>query len=210
MLMRRTRRASTAPGGPSSLLWFYALLLVLGALGVSRLRWSPLRPWQWCLLALGLTQAPPWFAAAVLCWPLVIHWRGQTELKTPWRRNFCQLAISLATALIVAGLIALVVAGLTWGPDGMQIHSAFRIDSLHWHEDSVGLDASGSPYTRGWYVDRTSSALPRPWVISVPEVVWNCLNLGWVLWLGWSLRRWDPWAWACVSRGGLWARTDLP
>jgi len=125
-------------------------------------------------------------------------------------RNFSQLPISLATALIVAGLIALVVAGLTRGPDGMQMHSAFRIDSLHWHEESVGLDASGSPYTRGWYVDRTRSALPRPWVISVPEVVWNCLNLGWVLWLGWSLRRRGPWAWGCVRKGGLCSPTDLP
>jgi hypothetical protein len=199
-----------APGGPSSLLWFYGLLLMLSGVAVSRLRCSPLRPWQWGLLALGLTQAPPWFAAAVLCWPLAIHWRGQTELTTPWRRNFCQLAILLLTAVAVAGLIALVVAGLTRGPDAMQIDSAFSISSTHWPQDSVSLDASGHPHVRGWYVDRIGSALPRPWVISVPEVVWNCLNLGWVLWLGWSLRRWGPWAWGCVHQGGLWSQTDLP
>ena len=181
-----------APGGPSTVLWFYAMLLVLGGLAISRLGWSPLRPWQWALLALGLTQSPPWLAAAVLGWPLAIHRRGRAALVTPWQRNSCQLAILLVTGVVVAGLVALIVVGLTRGPDAMLI------------------DSSIEPNTSGWYVDRISSALPRPWVISVPQVAWNCLNLAWVLWLGWSLRKWGPWAWASVRSGGLWAKTDLP
>jgi hypothetical protein len=55
-----------------------------------------------------------------------------------------------------------------------------------------------------WYQDRAGDALPRPWVFSVPLLVYRLAMLAWALWLAQALLRWLKWGWDCFTDGGFW------
>ena len=61
-----------------------------------------------------------------------------------------------------------------------------------------------------WYLDRAGATLPRPWVLSVPLMVYRLAMLAWALWLAQALLRWLRWGWDCFSGGGLWRRSRAP
>ena len=55
-----------------------------------------------------------------------------------------------------------------------------------------------------WYQDRADAALPQPWMMSVPLLVYRVAMLAWALWLALTLLRWLRWGWSCFSAGELW------
>jgi hypothetical protein len=61
-----------------------------------------------------------------------------------------------------------------------------------------------SAYALHWYQDRAEASLPRPWVLSVPLLVYRAVMLAWALWLATALLRWLHWGWAQFTRGDLW------
>ncbi|MEN9579025.1 MAG: hypothetical protein RJA70_2034, partial [Pseudomonadota bacterium] len=65
--------------GPAILFWGYLLLILILTPVLGRLPESPLRAWQWLLLALGLTQIPVVVSAVIVAWffafALIPRWR---------------------------------------------------------------------------------------------------------------------------------------
>ena len=55
-----------------------------------------------------------------------------------------------------------------------------------------------------WFMDRTASQLPQPFVISVSIWFYKLAMLLWALWLSFALLRWLPWAWRQYASEGLW------
>jgi hypothetical protein len=149
---------------------------------------SPLRGWQWALLALGLTQVPAIAALVVVGWFFVLAWRGRYKPEGVWAHNFLQLGLAAWTAMALAALYEAVQQGLLFRPD-MQVAGS----------------GSGDTYLR-WYADRTAGGLLEAGIVSAPLWVWKVAMLLWSLWLATSLVRWLPWAWRSYSSGGLWKR----
>jgi hypothetical protein len=180
--------ASGPSWGPAVLFWGY-LLLVLGA-GVllGRVRNSPLRTWQWVLLALGLTQVPAPAALCVVSWFFVMAYRARMPEQTRWLHNLAQLALALWTFVALGSLYDAVQAGLLVHPD-MQV-----------------AGAGSNAFELHWYEDRSSGALPTPVLWTAPLWAWRVLMLIWSLWLAASLVRWLPWAFGCYRQGGLWKK----
>ena len=57
-----------------------------------------------------------------------------------------------------------------------------------------------------WYQDRSPGLLPRPWVFSVPLLLYRLAMLLWSLWLSVAMLAWLRWGWSCFSEGGLWRK----
>jgi hypothetical protein len=54
--------------GPAVLFWGVLLIIILVAIGLARVRLTPLKYWHWLLLGIGLSQAPVWAAIFVVGW----------------------------------------------------------------------------------------------------------------------------------------------
>jgi cytoskeletal protein RodZ len=55
-----------------------------------------------------------------------------------------------------------------------------------------------------WYQDRIGTELPRPWILTVPLLVYRIAMLAWALWLAQAMVGWLRWGWRCFSEGELW------
>jgi len=172
--------------GPAVLFWSLLCGLLLVAWGLSRSPLVPLRFHQWMLLAIGLSQMPIWAAAIVAGWLLALgarrRWPGDGALWFDLR----QVLLLGWTAAALVVLFGAIHQGLLGHPD-MQI--------------------SGNGSHAGdlrWFADRTGAALPRPWAVSVPLIVYRLAMLGWALWIAAALLRWLRWAWTCFSDGAPW------
>ena len=172
--------------GPAVLFWSFLLVLLLVSIGLGRIRWTPLSTLQWVLLALGLSQVPIAAIAVVFGWLVLLGHRNQTlELTRGWF-NLRQLFIVGATgvALIIIGVS--VYQGLLGQPE-MQIRG----------------NGSGMSMLR-WFQDRTDTAFPTAWVVSLPMNVYRLAMLAWSLWMALALLRWLTWGWKAFANGGLW------
>ncbi len=177
--------------GPAVLFWSLIPLIVLVAIGLGRLRLSPASPWQWGLLLLGLSQAPPMGAIVVAGWLLALAWRGaKGQGLSNGAFNAVQIGLVLLSLQALSVLGAAVAEGLL-GQPAMQI------------------SGNGSIATHlVWYQDRSADTLPQPWVISVPLWVYRILMLAWALWLANSLLNWLRWGWGCFTADGLWRKSS--
>lgn len=175
------------PLGPAVLFWGVLTVVVLIAVGLGRIGWTPLNTWHWILLGIGLTQTEIWVGLAIVGWLLVLGLRGrQAAAMGRLRFNATQIGLFLLTLVALMMLFQAVKHGLLGFPQ-MQIS---------------GNDSSA--YDLHWYQDRSAAALPRAWILSVPLWVYRGLMLAWALWLAFALLRWLRWGWECVSSGGLW------
>ncbi len=172
--------------GPAVLFWGFLVTVLLAGLILGRLRSSPLKSWQWMLLALGLTQVPIPVALIIVGWFLAM---GRRAARPPHHYvfyNTLQICLGLFTLAALGCLVGAVYSGLAVRPD-MQV---------------AGADSTNSALR--WYVDRIDGSLPTPWVLSLPLIVWKIIMLLWALWLAGSIVKWAPWAWRAFSDGGLW------
>ncbi|NNN05161.1 MAG: hypothetical protein HKL90_04600 [Elusimicrobia bacterium] len=174
------------PGlGPVVLFWSMLAVFLLVSVGLSKTKLSPLSAGQWLLLSVGLTQLSAPAAALVAGWFITIGARGARKLS-PRAFNTVQVLLACYTIIAAALLLEAVHRGLLGTPD-MQIAG----------------NGSSADFLR-WYVDRSGTALPRPWILSVPLGVYRAAMLAWALWLANSLIEWARWAWAQCGFGGLW------
>lgn len=175
--------------GPAVFFWARGLVIVLVSVGLGRLPWTPLRPWHWMLLGIGLSPVSIELALLVVGWLLALGLRKQLGTDTnKWVFNTVQVGLAGLTLLAALALFYAIQQGLL-GPPDMRIAG----------------NGSSSGLLR-WYQDRTGTILPQAWVFSVPLIVYRLLMLAWALWLAFALLRWLRWGWERFSENGLWRR----
>lgn len=176
------------PGvGPAILYWGELIVFLLLAVWLGRSGLTPLGVRDWLLLGLGLSTFS-WLALALFAaWVFALRWSEATH--TTWkgsRYNLRQVALGVLTVAALGSLLAAVPQGLLATPD-------MRIEQVD----------PGSPGLH-WFVDRTASALPQPFVISVSLWWYKLAMLLWALWLSFAVTHWVKWAWGVFIRDGLW------
>ena len=176
--------------GPAVRFWTVLVCCLIAALVLGRVKLSPLRPLEWMLLSLGLTQVPLPIALGVVAWLFFLAWRGRESfLRLPVLGfNLLQVLLIGLTALSLGIFVAVVAEGLLGNPE-------------------MFIQGNGSSRTMlRWYQPRCENALPQPgcWTVSI----WwfRILMLAWALWLAASLIRWLRWAWEQFSTGGCFRR----
>lgn len=175
--------------GPAVLFWSYFVVIILGALGLGRVSWTPLKTRHWLLLGLGLTQVHPLVAIMIVGWLLGLGLRQKHPPQGGWFSfNITQVLLVAWTIAALVGLYFAVQKGLLGIPN-MQISGNGSYDFwLRWTQDRIG------------------TTMPEPWVLSLPLFVYRLLMLFWALWLAHSLLKWLRWGWQCFSEGGLWKK----
>lgn len=173
--------------GPAVLFWSFLFVALLASIGLGQVRQVPLRWHHWLLLALGLTQVSIWGALPIVAWILALGWRAEKGAAPGnLRFNLQQAALALLTVAALLGLFGAIRKGLLGLPEMQIAGNGSSRDSLQ------------------WYQDRAGEALPRPWVFSLPLMVYRLAMLAWALWLAQALLRWLRWGWSCFTAGGYW------
>ncbi len=176
--------------GPAVRFWGILLGSLLAAWVLGRVPHSPLRPIEWMLLALGLTQVPLPLALVVVGWLFFLTWRGSDSFRNqrPLFYNFLQVVLALLTLVTLGIFIAIVAEGLLGSPE-------------------MFIRGNGSTRTLlRWYEARCDGALPQPQCFSISVWWYRLLMLLWALWLATSLIRWLAWGWRQFSAGALFLR----
>lgn len=173
--------------GPAILLWGYLVLILVAAVLLPRLPYSPLKSWQWVLLGLGLTQVPSVVALMVAGWFFAIGARNRIKGHGAHTHNFIQLCLIGYTLTFLVTLTFAVYEGLVSSPD-MEV---------------TGAGSYGSHLV--WVSDRSPGAFAPVWALSLSIWVWRIFMLAWALWLSRSLLTWLKWAWNEMSEGYFWA-----
>ena len=174
--------------GPAVLFWSLLAISLIASIALGRARLTPLRAHHWFLLSLGLTQAPLWVPIVIAAWLFGLGWRRERGQSVVSDSGFdgVQVLLALGGAVALSGLFWSISQGLLGLPE-MQISGN-----------------GSSAYELNWYQDRSADAFPRPWVLSVPLLVYRLAMLAWALWLAQALLRWLKWGWSCYSEGGVW------
>ncbi len=178
--------------GPSVLFWSLLVVTVLVAVALGRVKLVPLGTLSWVLLGVGLTQVPVVAGAVVVACLLAFGWRARSGASIASDRAFntLQVLLGVLAVLSLVILFAAVKQGLLGAPD-MQVHG----------------NGSSSTELR-WFQDRTAGTLPKPWVLSVPLLVYRLAMLAWALWLVTALLRWLRWGASAATSGGFWRRRE--
>ncbi|THB67891.1 MAG: hypothetical protein D6E12_07600 [Desulfovibrio sp.] len=172
--------------GPAVRFWTYLAALVLVAAVLGSIPYTPLKRWQWFLLALGMAQIGPVLALFTVLWLFALGAKQKHYPHEGWIvYNLMQVGLWLLALLGLSCLALAITRGLL-DPPGMQIAGNSSYDTwLHWTQDRI---------------DKT---LPQPMVLSVPVIWYRIVMLLWSLWLAFSLLQWLKWAWTCINEGGL-------
>ena len=176
--------------GPAVRFWSILVCALLAAWVLGRISLSPLRSFEWMLLAIGLTQVPLPAALAVIGWLFFLAWRGRASFLRlpPWGYNLLQIFLIVLTAAALIIFVVVVAQGLLGNPE-------------------MFIVGNGSSRTLlRWYQARSDVILPRPGCLSVSIWWYRLLMLAWALWLAASLIRWLRWAWNQFSGGGCFRR----
>ncbi len=173
--------------GPAILFWGVLLVILILAVAMGYTTFTPLNTFAWILLGIGLSQVSIWMAFIVVAWLCVLGLREKMIQKvSDIVFNVIQVGIGALTFLALISLFVVIQQGLLGSPD-MQV---------------AGNGSSATVFN--WYQDRNSAVLPGAWLLSVPELVYRLLMLGWALWLAFALLRWLKWGWQQCSIEGLW------
>jgi len=173
--------------GPSILLWGMLLVMGLVAYGLGRTKLTPLKPYEWVLLSLGICTLSMWTFIVVAAWLLALSQRGKlSSISKTWKFKLLQLSLFALSVIALIALVRTLPEGLLSSPD-MHI---------------VGRNTYNSSFY--WYQDYSDSVFPTAWVISLPLWCYKLMILLWSLWLAASLMKWLRWGWQQLSVHGLW------
>ena len=173
--------------GPAVLYWPELAALILFALLLGRVSWTPLKTHHWLLLGLGFSTFNWPVLAVVVAWLLSAGAREQWRTRLPWRQyNATQAMFALFTVIALLSIIVSLPSGLLGTPD-MHV---------------TGNGSTGNSLV--WFADRSESALPVASAWSMPIWVYKVLILAWALWLSFALLRWLPWVWRSFAKEGFW------
>jgi len=177
--------------GPALRFWGILLGALLAAFVLGRIRISPLRSYEWMLLAIGLTQVPLPFALVVVGWLFALAWRGG-DTYAPIHNllhHLMQFILAFLTLVALGIFISVVASGLLGNPEMFIRGNGSSRTLLHWYQDgSDGL-------------------LTRPSFLSISIWWYRLFMLLWALWLAASLIRWLTWGWRQFVAGGCIRRT---
>lgn len=165
----------------------FFLSILLGMSGI-----TPVKTWQWMLLAFGLSQSGLAAGGIVAAWfiALGVRERYGGRLRGIWF-NLAQTVLVLLTFTALMALAFAIHNGLLGHPD-MRIAG----------------NASSAHMLR-WYSDRVGGILPRPGVFSLSMFTYRVTMLLWALWLAASMIRWLRWGWNAYSSGRLWEKVNI-
>jgi hypothetical protein len=174
--------------GPAVRLWiFLASAIVLA--GVLYLRGnSPLKAYEWLLLAIGLTQLHAIFGLIVIAWLYLLHWRQTHTMQTlnAWAFNLIQILIVALTVVALTILIGVVGKGLLGEPEMFIRGNGSYANHLVWFEP------------------QSEPSLSQPFVLTISLWYYRLFMLLWALWLASALLRWLIAGWKSFSHGGRW------
>lgn len=179
--------------GPAVRFWVILAVSICAAWILGSRFDSPLKTWEWILLAIGLTQVSVFASLLIIGWLFSISFRRRLEpmsLKR-WQFNTLQVFHVLLTIVALVALISVVTVGLLGSPR-MFI---------------VGNE-SFEGYLQ-WFTPRSNEQLPQPWVFTVSIWYYRLMMLVWALWLANSLLSWLKEWWRSLTQGVGW-RTKPP
>lgn len=178
--------------GPGVLFWGVALVLVLAAIAVSRLRLVPISTASWVLLAIGTGQSSLFAVSMTGGFLLLMGLRERMGARLrPLAFNLLQIVLVLLGLMAAGALFEALRTGLL-GQPGMMVAGNASSDAL-----------------LRWYADRIDGLTPEAWLLSVPLWVWRGLMLLWALWLATSVLGWAKWVWQAWSTDGVWKKGAL-
>lgn len=165
--------------GPAMLFWGVMIVVLILAVGITRIPGIALTRTDAVLLAAGLALCNLGATLLVAVWLLLLAVRPRwlDTMEAAASKNLVQILTGFVTVITVLTLIASVPAALLSTPE-MHIQGA----------------GSGSYYYR-WFTDHAGEVPPSPWVISLPMWIYRAAMLGWSLWLAFALIRWVRAAW---------------
>jgi hypothetical protein len=174
--------------GPAVRFWTILVTAVLLAIVMGNLSLSPLRRFEWILLAIGLTQVHVSAAIIVVGWLFLLAWRGKRgpDDMGVVEFNLLQLLLVLLTLITLGIFLVIVGEGLLGNPNMFIVGNDSSRTNLNWFEPQVG------------------TSLPQPYVISISVWFYRLLMLIWALWLATALLRWLQTGWTAFSNGGCW------
>ncbi len=173
--------------GPAMLVWGVVLVIVAVSALLGRLKFLPLRTWEWLLLGIGLSTINAYGAALMVLWFFAMHARGALTVSlSRWQFNGMQLLLAALTLIAFISLLGSIPWGLLGSPD-MQI---------------AGNGSSSSVLY--WYQDHSAQQLPQGWILSLPIWVYRTVLLLWSLWLAFAVIKWLQWAWQKYSYRAVW------
>ncbi len=178
--------------GAAVMFWAIVIVVLIVAVGLSRLPNIPITTMDAVLFSLGATLINLWALLIVGAWFLAI-WVRSRKKEIDSRKFFYylkQLAFIALSLLGLVALVALVPSALLGNP---EMHIA----------------GNGSSWEQfNWFADVSGSTLPTAWVFSLPGWVFLLAMLAWSLWLAFALPRWTKAAWTAVSEPELWPPFD--
>jgi hypothetical protein len=174
--------------GPAVRFWVVLTLSLLVAWVLGMRPDSPLKTYEWMLLAIGLTQVHIVASLLVVVWLFSISFRRKLQpgsLKF-WEFNVLQIANGVLTAVAIGALVWVVTAGLLGSPRMFIVGNESFEGNLN------------------WFTPRSDKNLPKPWVLSVSIWYYRLLMLVWALWLANSLLHWLKEWYRSLTAGGAW------
>ncbi|WP_300455998.1 hypothetical protein [Desulfobacula sp.] len=172
--------------GPAVLFWSVIIILVIGAWGLSKTGWTPLKFYHWFLLGIGMSMSHLAAGLMVAAWLIALDLRSKAVNRKGRDFNVIQIGIVLLTLSALASLVFAISKGLLGHPD-MNI---------------IG-NGSNSGLLR-WYQDVSAPALPRAWVFSIPLLIYRIAMLAWALWLSFWLVGVLKWGWRQFTTPTIW------
>ncbi|MCY3007328.1 MAG: hypothetical protein NTV29_15300 [Planctomycetota bacterium] len=174
--------------GPAVRFWVVLTLSLLVAWVLGNRSDSPLKTWEWMLLAIGLTQVHIAASLLVVAWLFSISFRRKLQPSSlkAWEFNFLQVANGILTAVAIGALVWVVTAGLLGSPRMFIVGNESFEGNLN------------------WFTPRSDKKLPEPWVLSVSIWYYRLLMLVWALWLANSLLHWLKEWYQSLTTGGGW------
>lgn len=178
--------------GAAVMFWAIVIVVLVVAVGLSRLPNIPITTTDAVLFSLGATLINLWALLFVGAWFLAT-WVRSRKKEIDRRKFFYYLKQVAFIALSLVGLltlVALVPSALLGNPD------------MH-------IAGHGSSWDQfNWFADVSGTTLPTAWVFSLPGWIFLIAMLAWSLWLAFALPRWTRAAWSAVSQPELWPPFD--
>jgi len=178
--------------GPAMLYWGILVVIlfiatILGRINKQYALSIPVNTWQWILLAIGMSTVNMVGSLPVVLWFFLLEARSRFNMpQVKWKFNLIQVLLWLLSLTALACLFATIPESLLSTPD-MKV---------------TGNESYN--YLYKWYQDNSGEQLPVGNVFSVSIWVYRIAMLAWSLWIVFALIRWSRWAWACISKDGLW------
>lgn len=173
--------------GPAILFWGILIIVLMLAVALGRSGMTPLKPYAWVLLSLGVVTFNLYVLVTIAAWFIALYVRGKKPLEANTQAfNFVQLMLFGFSLVTLALMLSSVPASLLSRPDMMVVGNHSMASSLH------------------WYQDMAAGPVPQAYAISLPILVYRIAMLAWSLWLAFALMRWIPWAWRQLGVNGYW------